>query len=42
MILAIAAAFVAGSIATGTIAYGGGDDDDGGVLQTLLCPAGKA
>jgi len=42
MILAIAAAFVAGSIATGTIAYAGGDDDDGGVLQTLLCPAGKA
>jgi len=30
MILAIAAAFVAGSIATGTIAYAGEDDDDGG------------
>jgi len=42
-IIAIAAAFVAGSIATGTIAYAGGDDDDdGGVLQTLLCPAGQA
>ena len=30
MILAIAAAFVAGSIGTGTIAYAGDDDDDGG------------
>jgi len=42
MILAIAAAFVVGSIGTGTIAYAGDDDDDEGVLQTLLCPAGKA
>jgi len=31
MILAIAAAFVAGSIATGTIAFAGEDDDGGGV-----------
>jgi len=42
MILAIAAAFVVGSIATGTMAFAGGDDSDNGVLQTLLCPAGKA
>jgi len=38
MILAIAAAFVAGSIATGTIAYAGDDDDE---LSQLLCDAGK-
>ena len=38
MILAIAAAFVAGSIATGTIVFAD-DDDDGG---SLLCDAGKA
>ena len=41
MILVIAAAFVAGSIGTGTIAFAG-DDSDNGILQTLLCPAGLA
>jgi len=41
MALAIAFALVIGTIGTATIAYAGGDDD-GGVLQTLLCPAGKA
>ena len=38
MILAIAAAFVAGSIATGTIAFADGEDE----LSSLLCDAGKA
>jgi len=38
MILAITAAFVAGSIGTGTIAYAGDDDD----ASSLLCDAGKA
>jgi len=42
MALAIAFALVIGTIGTATIAYAGDDDDDGGVLQTLLCPAGKA
>jgi len=39
LILAIAAAFVAGSIATGTIAFADDDDDD---LSQLACEAGKA
>jgi len=39
--LVVVAAFVVGSIATGTIAYAGGGDDDGGI-QELLCDAGKA
>ena len=39
-IIAIAAAFVVGSIATGTIAFA--DDDDESVIQTLVCDAGKA
>ena len=41
MILAIAAAFVVGSIATGTIAFADVDDDGGGI-QELVCDAGKA
>jgi len=40
MILAITAAFVAGSIATGTIAFADDDDDDD--LSSLLCPIGQA
>jgi len=39
LILAIVAAFVAGSIATGTLAFAGGDDDDD--LSQLACEAGK-
>jgi len=38
MILAIAAAFVVGSIATGTIAFADDDDDE---LSQLACEAGK-
>jgi len=40
MILVIAAAFVAGSIVTGTIAFA--DDDDDNDLSSLLCPVGQA
>ncbi len=39
LILAIAAAFVAGSITTGTIAFADDDNDD---LSQLACEAGKA
>jgi len=39
LVLAITAAFVAGSIATGTLAFAGGDDDD--ELSQLACEAGK-
>ena len=39
MILAIAAAFVAGFITTGTIAFADDDDDE---LSQLACEAGKA
>jgi len=35
MILAITAAFVAGSIATGTLAFAGGDDDDNLIIDAL-------
>jgi len=38
--LVVVAAFVVGSIATGTIAYAGGGDDGG--IQELFCDAGKA
>ena len=39
MILAIAAAFVAGSIATGTIAYAQVDDDDAKTLEEACLDA---
>ena len=39
LILAIAAAFVAGSITTGTIAFADDDDDD---LSQLVCQAGTS
>jgi len=39
MILAIAVAFVAGSIGTGTVAFAGSDDDE---LSQLACEVGKA
>jgi len=39
LVLAITAAIVAGSIATGTLAFAGGDDDDD--LSQLACEAGK-
>ena len=40
MILIIAASFVAGSIATGTIAFADEDDDDD--LSSLKCQIGQA
>jgi len=39
LFLAITVAFIAGSIATGTLAFAGGDDDDD--LSQLVCEAGK-